>query len=91
VALVRSQVAGIKRWPELQRRGRETRGGGEREKRKITGPNSKNSNLYFLPMNSNVTISLITFACELRFLRTTYARARFNVLYNFREETFLKF
>ena len=42
-------------------------------------------------MNSNFSISLITFAYELRFLRTTYARARFNVPYNFHEEHFLKF
>ena len=41
-------------------------------------------------MNSNFRNSLITFAYELQFLRTTYARARFNVLYNFHEGNFLK-
>ena len=86
---------GGRKWPNRKREV----GGEEREKLgKFPKMETYHSNsaiyrkwLWTVTVNSNFNLSLITFAYELRFLRTTYARARFNVLYNFHEEHFLKF
>ncbi|PRQ45992.1 hypothetical protein RchiOBHm_Chr2g0084321 [Rosa chinensis] len=97
LAGLRPEAAGrgrTRRGSESAERGRESRG----ERKRMGGVGFRFwkptlVSFYFYPkvtMNSNFLNSLITFAYELRFLRTTYARARFNALYNFHEGNFLK-
>jgi hypothetical protein len=87
------EVAGVaeKRKRELQKRETERARGKEREKKEMLPGYSNFSNLYQSTINSNFHISLITFAYELRFLRTTCPRTRIDEHYNFHEGSFPKF
>jgi hypothetical protein len=72
--------------------GRERVGG--RGERKIRGVSFSGNPKYPKRKLSKNTLQLpltITFAYELRFMRTSCLRTRFDELYNFREENFLKF